>query len=229
MDVVIIGGGLSGVAAAVSAAKEGAKVALIERAGFLGGLATGGWVGPILGLTVPGTEEPAIEGFLKDLVERLHAKGGCPSFPECVKRHCVEFNAETLKLVLDEIVEENRINLYLDTVCIGAMVENDTIQGVEIYTRAGRMVLKGKVFVDATGDGELIFLSGAQYLFGRPEDGRVMAIGSFFRIVNVGPVSEKEKQKIKEAIEAEREAGMIAVYHGSIFGRGSFFDIDGYC
>ncbi|MCM8769116.1 MAG: FAD-dependent oxidoreductase, partial [Candidatus Omnitrophica bacterium] len=53
MDVVIIGGGLSGVAAAVSAAKEGAKVALIERAGFLGGLATGGEVGPILGLTVP--------------------------------------------------------------------------------------------------------------------------------------------------------------------------------
>ncbi|HPP11433.1 MAG TPA: FAD-dependent oxidoreductase, partial [bacterium] len=150
MDVLVVGGGLSGVAAAVSAAKEGARVTLVERAGFLGGLATGGWVGPILGLTIPSTGEPVIRGFLEELVGRLAAKEGCYSFEECLKRRCVEFNAETLKLVLDELVAEYKIKLYLDTVCIGAVVEDGYLKAVEVYTRAGRSHLKGKVFVDAT-------------------------------------------------------------------------------
>ncbi len=229
MDVVVVGGGLSGVAAAVSAAKEGADTALIERAGFLGGLATGGWVGPILGLTIPSTGQPVIKGFLKDLVDQLHQKGGCYSFEECLKRHCVEFNAETLKIVLDEMVTRQRIKLYLDTVCIGARVEDETIKAVEFYTRKGRLLLEGKVFIDATGDGELIFLSGADYRLGREEDGRVMATGSFFRIINVPPVPEEERKKITRAIEEERQKGNISVYHGSIWGRGSFYDTDGYC
>lgn len=228
MNVVVIGGGLAGVAAAVSAAKEKVSVTLVEKHGFLGGLATAGWVGPFHGYTIWSSKEPVVRGFLEEVVDRLHKKGGSISFPEGIQRGSIPFNAETLKIVLDEIVQDYNINVYLHTVCIGARVDNGIIKTIEVYTKNGRQVIPGSVFIDCTGDGDLIFLSGGKYNLGREEDGRVQAMGSFFRIANVKDGWQADKEKIQNALEEAREKGHLAIWttgfsgNGSAYGTGDF-------
>ena len=79
-DVVVAGGGPGGLPAAIAAARHGAHVLLIERYGFLGGLATAGLVAPILGHTASRSATPIVEGLLREITERMHALDGAPSW-----------------------------------------------------------------------------------------------------------------------------------------------------
>lgn len=229
MDVVVVGGGVAGVAAAVSAAQAKAKVTLIERYGFLGGLATTDWVGPILGHTIPSEKTPAIRGFLELLAGKLHAMGGGHPWEECNRRNCVEFNSEILKIVLDDLMEEYGITLLLHTLCIGAVAEKGRLAAVELQTRNGRETIPARAFIDCTGDGDLVFLSGAGYRIGRVPDGKVMAMGSLFRITGVAPEWEKDKEKIAAAITQERLAKGLACYHSGFRGGGSVLGTLDFC
>lgn len=84
-DIIVIGGGPAGMASAWACAKLGAKVLLIERYGFLGGMATSGLVGSILGHYL-NEEEPAVGGFLKFLIEETNKLGGCEGWETAFKK-----------------------------------------------------------------------------------------------------------------------------------------------
>ena len=147
-DVLVLGGGPAGVSAAVSASRAGAKTALVERYGYLGGQATGGLVILIVGLT--DGRQRIIKGFCEETINRLDDLGATKN----VGPH-VLFDPESMKFVFDRMIEENSITPYYHSYVTGAVIELGHIKGIITEGKSGRNVIKAKVFIDATGDGDL--------------------------------------------------------------------------
>lgn len=147
-DVLVLGGGPSGVSAAVSAAKNGVKTAIVERYGYLGGQATGGLVILLVGLT--DGKERIIKGFCEETIDRLGASGSTKQ----VGKH-VLFDAESMKYLFDCVIEENEITPFYHSFVSEVIMEENIVTGVVIDGKSGRRILKAKTFVDATGDADL--------------------------------------------------------------------------
>lgn len=164
-DVVVVGGGPSGICAAVSAAREGARTALIERYGILGGMMTSGHVHPILGRTGAGTMYHEIVA----LVEKGHEDA-----EKIVTRNGSEVHVdiEEAKYALLKLVHDSGAEIYLQTPVVEALMEGKQIKGILVGTQNGLKIIKGSVFVDATGDGFLAARAGADFRIGRVGDGR---------------------------------------------------------
>ncbi|HCS76056.1 MAG TPA: FAD-dependent oxidoreductase, partial [Clostridiales bacterium] len=151
-DVIVAGGGPSGLAAAVSAARLGARTAVIEKNGVLGGNLTSGHVGPIMGSTDKGTMTEEICDLLK--------VGG----PQ--RMHDVEW----AKMALPRWVSDAGVDIYVQTQVADAIMEGNTIRGLVIAGKNGLEEIYGDVVVDATGDGLAAYCAGAEYGMGRPGD-----------------------------------------------------------
>lgn len=177
-DVVVVGGGPAGICAAVSAAREGAKTALIERYGILGGMMTSGHVHPILGRTGAGTMYHEIV----ELVEKGHE-----DVEKLVTRNGSEIHVdiEEAKSALLKLVHESGADIYLQTPVVEALVEENLLTGVLVGTQSGLKAIKGKVFVDASGDGFLAARAGAEYKMGRDSDGKCQPTTLEFTIDNI--------------------------------------------
>jgi len=184
-DVLVVGGGPAGVAAAIAAARNGASTTLIERYNHLGGMATGGLVILIPNMSA-GTEEQEIAGICDEMVQRLDAKGGA-RHPE--RRHLGSTDArlteelkhyhdfvvdgrvrmsvivdpELLKCVCNEMVEEAGVKLYLHSWAGRALVDGNGVQGVAFESKSGRQAVLSTVTIDATGDGDIFASAGADY------------------------------------------------------------------
>lgn len=154
-DVVVCGGGPSGIMAAIAAAREGAKVALIERYGFLGGMATTGYVAPISEFGFNG--ERVIGGIPWEFIRRLESMGG--AFVEWPKGN-VDFDIELYKLCAQRMVLEAGVELFTHTTLAGCSMQGGRIEGVIIENKSGLSLLRAGRFIDATGDGDLAFLAG---------------------------------------------------------------------
>lgn len=157
-DVVVAGSGPAGICAAVAAAREGAKVALVERYGVVGGNLTTGYVGPILGMVGKGT-------MRDELVELL----GVPENDMIgVTGRAHDF--EMAKIRLMQFVNHPNIDVYLQTTVTDVVKDEDTLKGIIATSGEGQFALLGKVTIDATGDGIVSYLAGATTEKGR-EDG----------------------------------------------------------
>ena len=154
-DVVVCGGGPAGFIAAIAAARNGAKTAIIERYGFLGGMATMGYVAPISEFAFGG--ERVIGGIPWEFVQRLEAMGG--AFVEWPKGN-VDFDIELYKLCAQRMVLEAGVDLYMHSSLIGCELEDGKILRVIIENKNGLESLSAGRFIDATGDGDLAFLAG---------------------------------------------------------------------
>ncbi len=185
-DVVVVGGGPGGHSAAVAAARNGAHTVLVERYGHLGGMATGGLV-----ILIPhmsdGTEEQQIAGLCQEWLDRLDVRGAAvypkkeelgSSDEELVSRwfnYSVMFvregrvrlsanvDPEILRCVLNDMVEEARVKLFLHSWGTQAIVDQEEVQGVIFESKSGRQAILGKVIIDATGDGDLLPSAGAEF------------------------------------------------------------------
>lgn len=171
-DVVVAGSGPAGICAAIAAARQGAKVALIERYGVVGGNLTTGYVGPILGMVGKGT--------MRDEIVQLLGVPENDMIGQTGKAH----DFELAKIALMKAVDHPNIEVFLQTTVTDVIKEGDSIQGVVVTAGEGLFAIMGKITVDATGDGLVSFLAGAPTEKGR-EDGLMQPVTLEFTISGV--------------------------------------------
>jgi len=212
-DIVVCGGGPGGFSAAIAAARHGASTVLIERHGFLGGMATAGLVAPILAHTANDSDTPIVEGLLKEITERLHELGGAPTWEETLTKWGINFDAEALKYVLDEMCRESGVQVLFHTWLADAVTDEQRIQAVVVETKSGRGAIGGKIFIDATGDADVAARAGAQTTHGRSFDGKGESMGSFFHLAGFEPLSPEREREIREQIEHEMIDGRFHFYN----------------
>ena len=157
-DVVVCGAGPAGVIAAIAAAREGVSVALVERFGFLGGMATAGLVMPLSVFTYQ--NKRVIGGIPWEFLERLGAMGG--GYIEKPLGN-VAFDPELYKLCMQRMVLEAGVTLYMNSYLTGTVVGKDgKVECVVIENKNGAEALEAKVFIDCTGDADLAAMAGVE-------------------------------------------------------------------
>jgi len=184
-EVLVVGGGPAGIAAAVAAARNGADTTLIERYNHLGGMATGGLVILIPHMSA-GTAEQEVAGICQEIVDRLDAIGGArhPSRKllgsadsEVLRKlkHYHDFvvdgrvrmsvivDPELLKCVLNDMVEEAGVTLYLHSWGTRAIADGAKVEGAVFESKSGRQAILSKLTIDATGDGDIFASAGAEF------------------------------------------------------------------
>lgn len=186
-EVLVVGGGSAGVSAAVAAARNGADVILVERLGYLGGLATGGLI--ILLLTLDdGRGRQVIGGVCQEMTDRLQQRGaayfppksewGSEAEPLVARdrawglvwghgphrvRYSVAYEPEEFKFALNTMLEESKVRLLMHAYACEAIVEAGRIAGVTFQSKSGRFAILAKTVIDATGDGDIFTSAGVAY------------------------------------------------------------------
>lgn len=162
-DVVVCGGGMAGVAASIASARRGLKTCLIEKTVFTGGLATTGNVLiylPISDRKGRQTTFGLSEELLLETVK--YGPGEAHVINPWEKGHRSIFNPASFILRLDEILVTEGVDIWFDSLVCGAKVSRGALTGVEVENKSGRGLVKGKIFVDATGDADIAFRAGAE-------------------------------------------------------------------
>ena len=168
-DVIVVGAGPAGLCAAMSAAREGSKVLLIERFGTVGGNLTVGFIGPVMGLVVKGTMAEEINKMAENTV------------------YSVQHDVEKLKTNLIKWLNHENITVMLNMPVVDVEMEGNKIRGVIVGTQSGLKLFKASVIIDSTGDGVVSYLAGANYEIGREEDGLTQPASILFMIENIEP------------------------------------------
>lgn len=170
-DVVIVGGGPGGLPAALEAARHGAKVLLVEKNGYLGGNLTIGL--PLLGY-LDKDGNPIIRGIAQELVDVLAQRGAAGPHTWCPLHNSVTiYDHEILKVVAFEKCLETGVDLLLHTEIIDTNVENGRLVSITLFGKSQCTEVRAKVFIDATGDGDVAYLAGAAYERGQDNCGTV--------------------------------------------------------
>ncbi|MBT3374116.1 MAG: FAD-dependent oxidoreductase [Lentisphaerae bacterium] len=159
-DIVVLGGGPAGVAAAVAAGRLGADVLLVERYGCLGGLATGGLVIVLVSYGKRG--EILMSGLAVEFLDRLKTRGTVRT-PEWVKMENPVCDPEVLKFICLEMIEDAGVDLLLHAWAVDASVVDGRIDAVIIESKSGRQAIRGKLFIDCTGDGDTAAWANVPY------------------------------------------------------------------
>jgi hypothetical protein len=215
-NVVVVGGGPAGCAAALSARRNGADVLLIERGSFLGGNLTNGLgdIG-IKGYRAGTPGNPTIaRGIGEEIFKRLQAlEGALPSqkvLPGDPEYLVPKFDPGIMMHLLDEMMEESNIQVLFNTVAFDTVIENNTIKGVSIANKSGGQVVLADRVIDASADADIAAASGAPFMQGRAKDGRHHGCSMFMVIGGIEidrlvdflknqPVLTEEQRKELEA------------------------------
>ena len=168
-DVVVVGGGPAGFAAAVAAARTGAEVALVERYGSLGGLFTNGMVLVVLATCANrgGKWNLVTRGVCEELMLRAGKLGKTfcslpePAYPQ--KHWQPTIDPEAAKVIMDEMIAENKVEMFFHSWGVDVIQDGDSVKGVVFESKQGRQAILAKQVVDCTGDADMLFLAGGDY------------------------------------------------------------------
>ena len=173
-EVLVVGGGPAGFGAAVSAARAGAKVTLVEQGGMLGGMWT-------LGLLSPFFDNQHHEGLNRELREKLMAHNAWGGLWN------MSFDSCEMALLLDEYVTELGIDVLLYTMGCDPILEGDELKGIFIRNKSGEQAILADIVIDCTGDGDIAARSGAPFRMGRESDGVFQPMTMMFKIGGLRP------------------------------------------
>ncbi len=180
VDVLVVGGGPAGLAAAFAAARAGASVMIVEQFNCLGGVAGAGGHGHISIYCAWGLSNRIVGGIADELATRLVADGVAHRSP-----HGVWFEVEGLKFLLDRMIKETGTKILYYTQFSKSIVEDGKIIGAVIHNKAGRQIIRAKRIIDCTGDGDVAASAGAPYDTGRPNDQKCQPVTLMFTIGGV--------------------------------------------
>lgn len=187
-DVLVIGGGPAGTAAAIAASRTGAETYLVERYNHLGGLWTGGLVLPLLsthGADKQKRRKQVIFGIGGEMSKRLAGLG------MSIHEESPVVDPEAAKYVLEEMIREAGVKMLYHTLGTNVIMEGNVIKGVYIESKSGRMAILAKVVIDCTGDGDIFHMAGENY------DVMQYAIGLVHRLGNIDRIDSKKPGYVK--------------------------------
>ncbi|MBQ7300239.1 MAG: FAD-dependent oxidoreductase [Clostridia bacterium] len=177
-DLIVVGGGLTGVAAAVAASRQGLSVLLLEQDGSLGGAMSNSFVFPFMRYTYWEDEKWKYlsAGIFKEMVERHRSIGGCSKYG---------WQPELFKMMLDDMIVEAGVDILFHTRVVNVVMDGRELKSVLAASKSGTLEIRAQFFIDASGDGELMALSGCAYQLGREEDNLCQPMTTCFRLSNV--------------------------------------------
>jgi len=177
-DLIVAGGGFAGTAAAISAARMGASVLIVEKSNCLGGAAVNCLVNPFMNYFTK--KENRIFSLNRGIFEEIHT--------ELEKRNAVKyesFSEEELKLILNRMVLKEKIDVLFHSFIFEVNMENQNIKSVEIVNKSGKTEIEARYFIDATGDADVAYLAGCPCTLGRQQDNLCQPMTLCFRVGNV--------------------------------------------
>jgi len=188
-DVVVVGGGPAGIAAAVSAARHGAATLLVERYGFLGGMGTAGGVTNFAGLygRRGGVMQPLVRGVADELLQRIDALGGLNAPQDGLQGRIRvrSYDIPAYKCAADQLLAAAGVELLFHAWAAGVALAGDgRLDAVLVETKSGRRALRAREFVDASGDADIAHFAGVPYELGDGA-GDALYASTMFRIGHV--------------------------------------------
>lgn len=192
VDVLVVGGGPTGIGAALAAASEGAKTLVIERHGMLGGMWTAGLLNPLF--------EPLRGWWVERLVGRLQEGGGWrdhPKFPV--------FDTEIMKYTLEQMLDEAGVGFWYHVQATDPLVIDRRVRGILVEGKSGREAILADAVIDCTGDGDIAARAGVPFQFGRSVDGLAQPMTLMFEVTGIeslGPDTQHILKILTDAIEA---------------------------
>lgn len=194
-DVIVAGGGMAGIAAAIAAARAGARTAVIEQAGWLGGLGITGATGLHSFFNVfdaaPGAERTRVAaGIAQELVDRTQQMGGGIGHVRMERggdfvSMLTPVEPEVFKLAAAQMCLESGVSLILHTTLDEVRALDGHIDSLVVWNKAGRSLLRAQAYIDCTGDGDLAAYAGSPYDTFQPPDPGAYSAGFTFRLCNV--------------------------------------------
>lgn len=237
-DVLVVGGGPAGIAAAVCSARHGARTILAERNGYLGGMATAGLVGPFMTATTPKGEKQLIRGFFDEFVRTMEAQKGAihpskaqigsfSSYRDRGHYGMTTFDPEVMKRVAETTCRAAGVELRYHLLFVKAEVSGGCIAAAYFATKAGIWKIEARNFVDCTGDGDVAFSAGVPTVYG-DGNGDVQASSLFFRIRGVDKAKmdahdaecrarkDRNTRFYAKEIKAARAAGEFPIWRNKV-------------
>lgn len=205
-DVLVIGSGSAGATAAITAAREGASVALVERYGFMGGISTQ-VLDTFYGFYTPGETPHKVIGGVPDLVvDALMQRGKALLRPNTYGAgQGITYDPETLKFVWEKLAADAGVRILYHTVVVDTLTESERVTGVVAVNKGGFVRLQARVIIDASGDADVAAAAGVPYE--SAADGPVQSLTTTFRLLNVDVPTARSVNKdalhrlMAEAIE----------------------------
>jgi len=207
--IIILGGGMAGSAAAISAAREGADVLLIEKYNCLGGAAAFDLINPFMPYKTKinsGEKKALNAGLFTEILERLDAMGGVRAGTE----YAPVFEVEYLKKLLNDMAKEAGVNLLFGAHLTDVSVSDGRINSVTVSSVSGKLDFSADVYIDASGDANLSYLAGAPYRIGRDGDSLCQPMTLCFRLADVDVEKFAEQRAaINPLYKKMKESGAI--------------------
>lgn len=237
-DVLVIGGGTSGLSSAIMASRHGAKTILAERNGCLGGMATSGLVAPLMSSTTPDGKTLLIRGLFEEFVDCMVKEGGAihpldyqigslTAYRDKGHHGLTTFDYECFKRTAEKLCVEAGVQLQYHLLFIKCDTKGDKITAAYFATKDGIWKITAKCFIDCTGDGDLAYRAGVPYVYGDGE-GDIQASSLFFTVRGVNKAAmdahneeckkkgDFEGQFYMREILAAREAGEFPCWRQKI-------------
>lgn len=180
VDVLVVGGGPAGVAAAFAAARLGAKTLIVEQFNCLGGVATAGGHGHICLYGLGGQDVRIVGGVTYEMAERVASMGY-----GVVNKHDADFEVEGMKLALERMARECEAAISYHTFLSDMLVEDGKAVGAIVQSKDGRWAIEAKMTVDCSGDGDACARAGCQFDYGDEQTGHCQPMTLMFTIGGV--------------------------------------------
>ena len=215
VDVLVAGGGPAGIAAAVAAARAGARTLLVEQFNSLGGVGGPGLHNHISMINAHGSGMRVVGGLGYQLGNRIAAEGAGD------KGNCFDYDPEALKVLLDRWMAEEGVDLLFHTFVSDALVEEGSLRGVIVQNKSGRQAILAKRVVDCTGDADVAAWAGVPCEKGRAGDERCQPVTMMFRMGGVDwPRVEAWRRgyQMQEFFEGLQARGEMELFQNQIMG-----------